>query len=886
MLLLISTVKELTEEVVEIYYDGTSYYANNVKGGSGSGVYDVSVDHPNSGPNGDGKFTLEYILNPSNVNELIPVNKRYPGMSIQFVSTYDNKYVQARLMADSFTTDVTQWQGVDDKPTAGSKSLVESGGVLSNGITGFPLVSIASSLSNANITAAGQYYFNTTQKKVKYCKVFVDATHGTYIDINPIDGALYTVGEKIFIYDATNEEMKYVPISKIADKVMMIEGKGFEQAEYILIKDASSSTVVDDADGTRLRVVFSLENAGCIRMLSSYRYLINIYNTLAGAIQASSSPKETITGASSYSWSTGLIEHDFVSNSGFLSISFMKDDNSIITVEDKAAILDSTELNIYRHIKEVDILKEKVSVVERIQNTQYHIEQTEFNDYVINISENISKFIVGSNVSSIQGIHVIGKNLIDQSTIKVKKIINDSGVEVTDSSSSYYDCTIPCHGKTIKSNYTMQRIYMYDSNMQFLGRESASNVRYLYVVPENVWFIKIQIKSVSNISDYCAIFDNGIDVVSYSPFREYSDIPNDETCNIYTSGIVQIEVEANIVCKALIPEIKEYPYWEPSEVTNDYSCTPLGQYTQSIPLLNTLGYRGFLQTYYDVYLGDYADGYSVTKEELGMDSGAVVEHAANPIFSYTFAPKYYNKTVLLSAGMNTCEASTYFGLAYFIKALMEHTETGMLALYNTTRFVVIPVICPTGISHDPLLYRSANDVRINKNFSYLDSWKYNYDRGGQYPGDYPDSEVETKILKEWLNRYAGSTFYMDCHSDTGGSAEQHLSLTVCFCSDSDTVNKLQYRKSEVEQFYRDKGYIQVGETPTMTYRAVVSDYPKTPYSYYICRTPALMHEQYCHSTMYGSDGDTNNDSYGIKHYCALIRWYVLIMCKSNVEIVL
>ena len=117
------------EEVVEIYYDGTSYYANNVKGGSGSGVYDVSKEHPTSGPNSDGKFTLEYILNSSNVNELIPVNKRYPGMTIQFVSTSDNKYVQARCMAQNFTTDVTQWQGVDDVPTAGSQNLVKSGGV-------------------------------------------------------------------------------------------------------------------------------------------------------------------------------------------------------------------------------------------------------------------------------------------------------------------------------------------------------------------------------------------------------------------------------------------------------------------------------------------------------------------------------------------------------------------------------------------------------------------------------------------------------------------------------------------------------------------------------------------------------------------------------------
>ena len=116
-------------EVVEIYYDGTSYYANNVKGGSGSGVYDVSKEHPTSGPNSDGKFTLEYILNSSNVNDLIPVNKRYPGMSIQFVSTSDNKYVQYRLMSNSFNTTPANWQGVDDEPTADSHNLVESGGV-------------------------------------------------------------------------------------------------------------------------------------------------------------------------------------------------------------------------------------------------------------------------------------------------------------------------------------------------------------------------------------------------------------------------------------------------------------------------------------------------------------------------------------------------------------------------------------------------------------------------------------------------------------------------------------------------------------------------------------------------------------------------------------
>lgn len=48
---------------------------------------------------------------------------------MKFVLSSDNNYIQARLMANSFTTDVSQWQVVDDEPTEGSKNMVESGGV-------------------------------------------------------------------------------------------------------------------------------------------------------------------------------------------------------------------------------------------------------------------------------------------------------------------------------------------------------------------------------------------------------------------------------------------------------------------------------------------------------------------------------------------------------------------------------------------------------------------------------------------------------------------------------------------------------------------------------------------------------------------------------------
>lgn len=113
-------------ETIEVYYDGTSFYANSVAGGSGSGdgVFDVSVKYPTSGVEGGNTYTLEGALAVLNAN--LPASKKKGGMSIKFVQSSDNNYVQARCMANSFTTDVTQWQGVATELIAGSRDLVES----------------------------------------------------------------------------------------------------------------------------------------------------------------------------------------------------------------------------------------------------------------------------------------------------------------------------------------------------------------------------------------------------------------------------------------------------------------------------------------------------------------------------------------------------------------------------------------------------------------------------------------------------------------------------------------------------------------------------------------------------------------------------------------
>ena len=91
-------------------------------------IFDVSAH------NGNAVFeSLQALLSNSNLDTLIPISVRHGGMTIRFIQGFeqssDNKYIQARCMAQNFTTDVTKWQNVDTKPVKGSHNLVESGGV-------------------------------------------------------------------------------------------------------------------------------------------------------------------------------------------------------------------------------------------------------------------------------------------------------------------------------------------------------------------------------------------------------------------------------------------------------------------------------------------------------------------------------------------------------------------------------------------------------------------------------------------------------------------------------------------------------------------------------------------------------------------------------------
>ena len=129
-------------------------------------VYDISK------ATGQTYETLADALGTDGNN--VPLDIREGGMSVRFVHKGDNKYLQYRLMSDTFNTTPANWQGVDEEPTAGSENLVKSGGTINSA---FRTIELSQSLLNLGYFSLnkdtfglleGYYGFNTERGVVFY----------------------------------------------------------------------------------------------------------------------------------------------------------------------------------------------------------------------------------------------------------------------------------------------------------------------------------------------------------------------------------------------------------------------------------------------------------------------------------------------------------------------------------------------------------------------------------------------------------------------------------------------------------------------------------------------------------------------------------------------
>ena len=73
-----------------------------------SDIYDVTAHN-----NGATFSSLSALLSDENLSTLIPTSVRCGGMNIRFVQSSDNRYVQYRLAAPNWSTDIHDWTSED-----------------------------------------------------------------------------------------------------------------------------------------------------------------------------------------------------------------------------------------------------------------------------------------------------------------------------------------------------------------------------------------------------------------------------------------------------------------------------------------------------------------------------------------------------------------------------------------------------------------------------------------------------------------------------------------------------------------------------------------------------------------------------------------------------
>lgn len=324
---------------------------------------------------------------------------------------------------------------------------------------------------------------------------------------------------------------------------------------------------------------------------------------------------------------------------------------------------------------------------------------------------------------------------------------------------------------------------------------------------------------------------------------------------IASGGLVWISYDYPIEDIRKIEDNRDKVY-EPRITTNDYINN--ASYTNT---MLHMSYEELLAKHFDKYCGE--------RLVLGQDSNGL------DTYYYEITPQKYTHTVLISAGMNACELAPIFGLSYFLKSIVEEN---IYNFKNCTRFIILPIICPSSFNECPKKYLNPNDVRINKNFDYESSWEnVTVDLMGT-KGEYPDSEMETLNLKRWLRMFSGADLWIDCHADL-----ENLSnvLFNTYVSHMDLLNLVYKAQRDIKEFYIKRGCFRPIESSSdgiidsLNYIEQGNMYPKTLYAWKKEEIPSIMIEQWARTTLYGASGQMQCEENSIKNYVVMLSQYCL-----------
>ena len=175
-------------------------------------------------------------------NDHVPVGVRRGGMSVKFVHTSDNKYVQYRLMADEFTTDTTQWAFCDDSVYVENPEFIKVITDKENRI----LIAIE---KNGNVlfgVGVPQQIVDYIREKIE--ELSLDEYEDIVDFLNGIEEGDKTLAELL------NEKVNKVEGKSLIDENYAAQKSAIENLEYLELTLDSEDKILEarKADGTKI----------------------------------------------------------------------------------------------------------------------------------------------------------------------------------------------------------------------------------------------------------------------------------------------------------------------------------------------------------------------------------------------------------------------------------------------------------------------------------------------------------------------------------------------------------------------------------------------------------------------------------------------------------
>lgn len=166
--------------------------------------------------------------------------------------------------------------------------------------------------------------------------------------------------------------------------------------------------------------------------------------------------------------------------------------------------------------------------------------------------------------------------------------------------------------------------------------------------------------------------------------------------------------------------------------------------------------------------------HSMSKNLLGYGSDLDgLEDNSLPIYEYSiFNPQNGNRalqnnspTILLLTGIHGEEKSSTWSALQFFKQLMSNwiNDDSLSSIKGNVNFKIIPVLNPYGFNNNTR--NNARNVNLNRNLSYKWNESNETDKGIA-----PYSELESIIVRDWLNGNNKANIFIDFHN-TGESID-------------------------------------------------------------------------------------------------------------------